>query len=370
MLSRNLSPDSGVGNLTENLDSPRRRSIQAPRYDPGLTASSVHYNSESISSSNSASDNAYRAKSAPLPLHGEEDDIQSTVLKSFSPRVAVYASPDTDELIRLKGLYGGLCCLLRPFGENVPGKINIRDSLGSSRSWDNFGIHFTELRKADKLMSSMNHRASKGVSPRALDHKDDRGQYIKNQGLTKPKNASPVDEIIRYHMGRTRCTSHKTKMASSTSAASCHPPQYFSHFLRKILSGKPMTPHEMFTHPVACVVAISSQNTAPIETLRDLYNETRPESRLLPPWVAEEFLRYYVLVHDEDHDDIAKSTALFNQMKRHFGLHCHLLRLRSTQTTPGNSDCSKVPDCRWLSAEQDVSQISQKGSNRALARSV
>ena len=122
-----------------------------------------------------------------------------------------------------------------------------------------------------------------------------------------------------------------------------------------------MVPHEIFSHPVACVIAISSQSPAPIETLRDLYSETRQGAKRVPAWAGSEFLRYYVLVHDEEHDDIAKSTALFEQMKRHFGLHCHLLRLRSTVCQFNSEDSMELPSHAWRSAEDELKEKQQTG---------
>lgn len=66
-------------------------------------------------------------------------------MRSFSPAVAIYPSLDTDELARGKGFKDGFRQLVRPFGEKVAGKVVVRDSVGSSRAWDDFGIRFTNL---------------------------------------------------------------------------------------------------------------------------------------------------------------------------------------------------------------------------------
>jgi hypothetical protein len=86
----------------------------------------------------------------------------------------------------------------------------------------------------------------------------------------------------------------------------------------------------------------------------------------LPHWVNNTFLRYYVLVHDEDNDDIAKSTALYEQMKRHFGLHCHLLRLRSAQCVPSDDDSVRLPQSEWIAASEEIAAIQKRGSSTAL----
>ncbi|EER42071.1 conserved hypothetical protein [Histoplasma capsulatum H143] len=73
------------------------------------------------------------------------DDIRSLIIRAFSPVVGVYASPDTDALVQRKGFKNGFHELIRPFGETVAGKIVIRDSGGSSRSWEDFGVRFVDL---------------------------------------------------------------------------------------------------------------------------------------------------------------------------------------------------------------------------------
>jgi hypothetical protein len=117
---------------------------------------------------------------------------------------------------------------------------------------------------------------------------------------------------------------------------------------------------------VACVIAISSRNPSPIEEFKRLYASTDNGDNRLPHWVNNTFLRYYVLVHDEDNDDIAKSTALYEQMKRHFGLHCHLLRLRSAQCVPSDDDSVRLPQSEWIAASEEIAAIQKRGSSAAL----
>ncbi|KAJ4294749.1 hypothetical protein N0V88_004983 [Collariella sp. IMI 366227] len=132
---------------------------------------------------------------------------------------------------------------------------------------------------------------------------------------------------------------------------------YYSLYLRRMLSGMPLACHESFAHPVACVMAISSRNAAPIEELQKLYKETTQGERRLPPWVDGDYLRYYILVHDEENGDISKSMALFEQMKRNFGLHCHLLRLRSTQSAETDDDTLPLPRSDWMTAAEELADI-------------
>lgn len=130
-------------------------------------------------------------------------------------------------------------------------------------------------------------------------------------------------------------------------------------YLRRLLSAFPQAPHETFLHPVACVVAISSSNPSPIESLRQLYADTSQGDKRSPLWVNPEYLRYYVLVHDEDNDDITRSTSFFDQMKRHFGLHCHFLRIRSAQCLPDDDLAVPLPVPEWTSPAEALARIGE-----------
>jgi hypothetical protein len=74
-----------------------------------------------------------------------------------------------------------------------------------------------------------------------------------------------------------------------------------------MLSAIPVSAHETFSHPVACVLAVSSRHPEPIDALLGLYNTTN--NAPIPRFIDAGFLRYYVLIHDEDHDDIDKYVS-------------------------------------------------------------
>ena len=259
------------------------------------------------------------------------EDIRSLIIRSFSPTVAVYVSADTDVLVRQKGFKGGFSELIRPFGESVSGKVVIRDSTGSGRGWDDYGVRFVEL-KASQDKDSVNNPPSAALSQ--------------------------IEQVLWRQVNSSDETDHRDLGAGNSSIAAS--PLYKS-FLRQLLSASSPTPHETFGHPVACVIAISSHNSSHLESLRQLYADTSTGSRQSPEWVHPEFLRYYVLVHDEDHDDIAESTRLYDHMKRHFGLHCHLLRLRSNQCVETDDDSVQVPQCEWLSPSERLARAGEAG---------
>lgn len=236
--------------------------------------------------------------------------------------------------MRNKGFKGGFPELVRPFGETVPGKVVIRDSVGSSRAWEDYGVRFVNFKG---LGQSPAGRDAGRDSPLAQIEEVLRKQLESADGSLG--NSVPSKDVLGFLATTPIC----------------------KLFLRQILSAISTAPHETFGHPVASVIVISSRNSAPLETLRQLYAESSTGESRLPDWANQEYLRYYVLVHDEERDDITESTKLYDQMKRHFGLHCHLLRLRSSQCVVTDDDSVQFPQCEWLSPLERLSGAGESG---------
>lgn len=285
-------------------------------------------------------------------------EVTNLLLHSFVPHVSIFASKDTESLMGEKGFPNGLWELLRPFGENIQGKVTVRDSNGIGRAFEDFSIRFA------KFGDNIGHPdpAISGAS---------QAQASKSQGGAQEsatrdrKLLGDVEAVVELHLSyaeqsfqgppRRRDSLRQTQDSETASP-------YYSLYLRRLLSGFSITPHETFAHPVACIIAISSRNESPIEELRRLYTETNQGQSKLPPWVDSEYLRYYVLVHDEENDDITRSMALFEQMKRHLGLHCHLLRLRCSQSAETDDDSIPLPRSNWMSAAEELAEIRRSES--------
>ncbi|KAF5503671.1 Transport protein particle subunit [Colletotrichum fructicola] len=273
-------------------------------------------------------------------------DPRNLLVKAYVPHVAIYTSKDTDDLAKEKGFKNGLWELLRPFGEQVQGKVTIRDSNGASRTWEDYSIRFVKFGENIDSPESARGGAQANGQP---------GSSLKSRNTLEDVEAV-VDRHLSYAEDSFLHTPHHgafTRQGLDVEATS----PYYSLYLRRLLSGIQVSPHETFAHPVACVIAISSRSPSPIEDLRKLYNDTSSGENKLPVWVDGDYLRYYVLVHDEERDDITRSLALFDQMKRHLGLHCHLLRLRSTQSAETDDDSIPLPRSDWMSAAEELVDI-------------
>ncbi|EFQ86313.1 hypothetical protein CFE70_007859 [Pyrenophora teres f. teres 0-1] len=284
---------------------------------------------------------------------GVSDEYRTLIQQAFVPCVAVLADAQTDELIRDKGLEGGLLQLLRPFGESVPGKVTIRDSNGASKSWDDFGVRFI------------------GVDDAYPDLRvDTGGQRTSTSSIRRPRrtggDVSQIEELVDRHLQYSEFNrqdavpDYMNKGDAPVPQTDSTSSPFHTLYLRRLLSGLPVVPHETFSHPVAGIIAISSRNPHPIEELRRLYNRQHDGDLRFPQWVENDFLRYYVLIHDEETGDIAKSNQTFDSMKRHFGLHCHLLRLKSQQCIASDDDSVRLPTCEWMSASEELAEIQRR----------
>lgn len=357
-LSRQHSPGS-LPNADTTL-SPR-----SPKIDGFLSASSPdvaqpplkplpqRLKSESPQNRSFERSSSVGARSSSPAIFGRDhDEPRHIITGSFAPRVSVYASADTEEFMQGKGFNGGFKELLRPYGEHIPGKVIARDSIGASKAWDDFGTRIIGPDDGQPFRISSSTEVGRNVNGRNFGIRDS------TSSTGSPSTA--YEKLLDHHLrGEDTVTEPRSNGFVDSHSRAQKPVQTTSTvyplYLRKLLSSMLMVPYETFCHPVACIIAISSHNPSPIETLRHLYNQS---GKRIPAFVGPEYLRYYVLIHDEEVDDITKSTALFDLMKRHFGLHCHLLRLRSSHCVQSDDDSIQVPSSSWLTPEEDLSQIS------------
>ncbi|KAK9373143.1 ER-golgi trafficking TRAPP I complex 85 kDa subunit-domain-containing protein [Lipomyces chichibuensis] len=258
--------------------------------------------------------------------------IASLVAQSFAPRVSIFASNDANEFARDKG-FASVLDLFRPFGDVVPGPVVVRDTQGISTTLDDFGIRFT----SSSLFPST--QTSHQQSPTKL-RKEPAAPCFDLQDLDTLLDIY-LDKGMRYFA---------TELNAPPTAL--HDDLYYK-FLQRLLASPPVSAHESFSHPVAGIIAISSRNPQPIETLSSLYKAGNDAA--VPSYMSKDYLRYYVLVHDEDHSDLERSIALFERMKRHFGIHCHMVRLRSIKADLSSSEpIALLPPSQWISAAEEI----------------
>jgi hypothetical protein len=296
---------------------------------------------------------AFAKSLTDAPLADTPGDPLNLILRAFVPHIAIYASDDAEELAQDKGFERGLWELLRPFGDRVQGKVTIRDSTGSSKSWEDFAVRFTRFGEDIEYPEAAVPTLKTSGQGALVEQSDGRPPAV---GTSIAQVEAVVDRHLSFAENSYLGLSSPTAAARQDLDQDATSP-YHALYIRRMLSGMPLSPHETFAHPVVCMIAISSRNPTPIESLRELYAESATGSKRLPEWVYPEYLRYYVLVHDEEKSDITKSLALFDSMKRHLGLHCHMLRLRSSQSAETDDDSMPMPRTDWITAAEELALI-------------
>ncbi|KAL8782511.1 MAG: hypothetical protein Q9213_005314 [Squamulea squamosa] len=356
-----ISATAGKG----KLENPRHV-ILANTQSPHTSATSSSRSSSHHSHIFSEQQHHPSSRSAsPASFDSHHDGPRQTILASFAPCIACFASEDTDDIAREKGYPGGFYSLLRPFIEHVPGKVVIRDSIGASKAWDDFGVRLIQYRESFPSVAS-----SVGQQHfNQIDNNDGQGgqKPLANLSLNGNVSESPIEAIVTQTIRAAR-TDERALVAQGLANGldgrrSGAPAPAYIQYLRKLLSETVQVPHETFSHPVACIIAVSSRSVAPLEKIRQLYSSSGRANGAIPPWVGVDHLRYYVLVHDEDNDDIVKSTALFDLMKRHFGLHCYLLRIRSTPCIETDSEVIERPRCNWKTADEELVEMEKTNND-------
>ncbi|KAI5296533.1 hypothetical protein KEM52_000716 [Ascosphaera acerosa] len=326
----------------------------------------------SLSPSGSRRSSTQSPLSTVLPAN-TSDDVRSLIIRGFSPVVGVFASPEADALSKEKGFRHGFRELLQPFGESIPGKVVIRDSNSQSRTWEDYAVRFVDLPPTTRLRgASLSSSSSAAASPYTPSRVT--SPTMSPTGQMQSQQLPPLtqlEQLLYKHVcaetDRQAGTRSAPASESQHAEAMHHRPFPFSSpiyrlFLRRLLAATLPIPHETFSHPVALVLAITTRTPNPLDTIRALYARTTTGDRRPPPWMFPDYLRYYVLIHDEDHDDIAASTAIFDQMKRHFGLHCHLLRLRSMQCVVTDDDSVPIPPAEFMTTAEDLQQFEEQAS--------
>lgn len=292
--------------------------------------------------------------------NGSRTEYRTLISRAFAPSVGILASTDLEELLAQKGIPGGLLELIRPFGESIPGKVTVRDSTGSSKTWNDYGIRFKRLRDGLESPRAPSKTDAEAQSPNidgVLDHYfPDSSARLRTGG-----DIDHIEEVVDQHLIHSEVEEEQDAQDEASSDNIFQTSPFHALYTRRLLSGLPLVPHETFSHPVACVIAVSSRHQDPIDESRQMHRFSGDGDQALPPWASSEYLRYFVLVHDEEHDDLQRSISIFEQMKRHFGLHCHLLRLRSTQCLPSDDGCERLPLPEFMSASEELRGIRAHG---------
>ncbi|KAG0199180.1 Trafficking protein particle complex 8 [Mortierella sp. GBA30] len=242
-----------------------------------------------------------------LHLRGRDFSARELVSKVMSPRIAVIASQGATDLCQQNHL-PSLVDLLKPFGEQIEGRVTVHGSMGLPSAVDNFTLRFTEMDQLEEPDPKSTERWLAEVV-RAQAHRYEDPFKIKGK-----------EQVTRDYLGERVFP-------------------WYARYRDLFFSTGGVSDHETFEHPVACIVAISSLSLDPINEIHQLNNMSTPPIVFEKAFMDPTILKYYVLIHDCSKGNLDSTMETLEKMRRTFGLHCSLLKINSVD--PDQSDLPK-----------------------------
>ncbi|KAL1338323.1 hypothetical protein HN51_032996 [Arachis hypogaea] len=112
-------------------------------------------------------------------------------------------------------------------------------------------------------------------------------------------------------------------------------PSWFQFLNKELVRVASFSDHEAFDHPVACILAVSSNDEGPINRFVDLYNSNKLPSLLNGGAMDPNILKHYLLVHDNQDGPAERASKIFTEMRSTFGTSdCSLLCINSSVDAP------------------------------------
>ncbi|KAL2315476.1 Transport protein particle subunit trs85-1 [Schizosaccharomyces pombe] len=265
---------------------------------PNASQSSLHVTPSSVSN------NAFGLK------------LRQLISDIYCPHIFIMASDDTENFMKRKG-FDDFASFIRPFGDRI-----------FQSSTNNSAISKETL---DSRIFDNDHDSIRFVPMEAVQvprqWKRNKAWNTEN-GLENCANSrfAPGGDIDSF-----RILSQKLIEEWVQSGSNNYPENGFLNpildYLKLLLSGNPVAEHETFSHPVGCLIVITSHNTNPMATVMRLFKEIN--NAPFPNFISKEILHYYLFIHDEDNNDLSNSKQIFQQMRRSLGANSHFIRLRS-----------------------------------------
>ncbi|KAI0244438.1 hypothetical protein L0F63_002264, partial [Massospora cicadina] len=273
------------------------------------------------------------------------------VRRVLSPLIAVVASPELDELC-VENSIPSFVDLIRPFGVEMEGNATIRDSKGQPNQHSDVTVRFVDLKKIEPATNcSDDPLLSRNLSD-LIKHQARSTDHLKAEVLNGIEQAYRRAEILPeggVPAPAKGIDRFKPLLAKDLDELTPWFTLYRSAFFNRLR----LAEHETFDHPVACIVATSTGDPQPQETLAQLYRHNDRSDQL--PYFDPDLFQYYVLVHDARRGDIDSAMVQFEAVKKTLGVHCQLLVINSRPPKSEGQAKSIVPDV-W-GYEKDETQV-------------
>ncbi|CED84527.1 Protein with predicted involvement in meiosis (GSG1) [Phaffia rhodozyma] len=242
------------------------------------------------------------------------------LVQSLAPKVAVLSSPAVNQICRANGL-DDFVELLRPFQNDIQ-RVPIRTTQLTTITASTFPIRLTSLQSLESLpLGSSFDRSDLILDALSSSISAKSGRWEKEVPLLKIDGTSQ-DQAKQAFAGK----DGKPKREDVEKVT----PWY--KVLREImLATRPMGEHETFEHPVAMLLAISSDDKDPMSILSAMYDHSNASKLYLHrPFIDPTVLKTFVVVHDVGGGgSLEDAEKLVSQIKKSYGPHVFLLPVSS-----------------------------------------
>ncbi|CCH41531.1 Transport protein particle [Wickerhamomyces ciferrii] len=237
-------------------------------------------------------DNLVEQKQSNVASKKTSIDCKRLVTCAFSPQITVTSSANADNLASDFGFHS-FFQLLKPFGDHIQHKFQIKDSQLVSRTADDFSVRFT--RPLSDLLSIQE-------------------AEIKERNKVQLFNQHSFELLLGEYIQAINPHLRNAQKANDIRLQSTLKSSMYIKFFTKLLSSSLLTSFESLNHPVASFIVISADD--PYDEARRLLIEFK--STKVPDFMnIEDILPLFIIVYDEVKEtDQQKAFQLKDHIKK------------------------------------------------------
>lgn len=234
-------------------------------------------------------------------------DCKRLITSAFSPQITIASSEEVDKIAAGFGFHS-FFQLLKPFGDHIQHKFQIKDSQLVSRVADDFSVRFT------RPLSDL-------LSVQEAEIKERHKIQLFNQHSFELLLAEYI-QSIDLHLKNAKKNNDKALEILLKDSI-------YMKFFTKLLSSSTITSFESINHPVASFIIISANDT--YDHARHMLIDFK--STKLPEFMSiDDILPIFLIVHDESQEsDQKKAFQLKDHIKKQLFADAFVLGLSTNK---------------------------------------
>ncbi|EPX71187.1 TRAPP complex subunit Trs85 [Schizosaccharomyces octosporus yFS286] len=294
-----------------------------------------------------------------------EQKLRQLIEHAFCPNVFTLCSDDTETFIKGKG-FKNFASFIRSFGDRVERKKSNNPNTSAQHANSQSGRLREDTSSIRFLPMSAVRTPQQWHRDRAWNKENEiELEQEMSYEFAPGGNMEHIRELFEKNIKK-----WAAEVDDQVEPDSFLDPmlQYFKF----LMSGNPIAQQETFSHPVGCLIVLTSHNPHPLATIMRLYKEVNNAN--FPRFMSREMLHYYLYIHDEDEHDLETSLQVFGNIQRSIGANSKFIRLRSryidlahiqNRQSPSNSEYNRDE----LKGEGDLYNPSSLLSSASLVNS-